>query len=192
MPKEIIRPADLPSKAHAERVLLPLALAIRDELAGRFPEYAERLRSLVFCVNPRLTRTLGRAQTKGHTVELSRVLAVPENEDHRSTTIRHELGHMVLPPGTGHGRPWKLLAPLFGYPPEATTDRLMVSARRPRRGYFHTCKRCGADEVFLSRTQSDNHVRMQTPEPGRLHGYYHRCRRGVHGLLSIERREVEV
>ncbi len=184
-----ILPRDMPSKKDAERILVPLAREIRDELAGRFPEHAARLREVVFLISPRMHRTLGRAYPGGFTVKLSRILAMPDNRAEAEDTIRHELGHMVLPPGTGHGLAWQALGRHFGYKATRYTDRLEVVARRPVRRRKHTCTRCGS-AAHLTIRKSNQHVDWRFQAPDSTYGFYHLCDDGKRGLLSTDYEEV--
>jgi predicted SprT family Zn-dependent metalloprotease len=170
---KIIRPHQLPTKLEAERLLLPIATRILDELRERFPEDV-RLEAAHFEVNQRLLTTLGRAQYASGLVDFSRVLAMPENSGIIEDTVRHELAHIAVGKGHGHGPVWKRKAAQYGADTTAAC-RVPVAARRPRERHVHLCLGCQG-EVLLTRQMSAKHI-------GRVkrYGYRYAYRHSVCG-----------
>ena len=106
------------------------------------------LRGVMFRLNGRLTTTAGMARHRRGApgiVDLSpKLFGQPEaTEAQAINTIRHEIAHIAVGPGHGHGPRWRSSARLIGC--DAKRCHTMAAARRVRRVAMVTleCSRCG-------------------------------------------------
>tara|TARA_R110000850_G_scaffold272752_3_gene408256 strand:+ start:5550 stop:6065 length:516 start_codon:yes stop_codon:yes gene_type:complete len=119
-------------------------------LAATTGENHERLLRARFQISNRMTSSGGTATVGGPNtglVKLSGPIFRDEanSEDDLRNTIRHELAHIAVGRGHGHGPVWKRMAKHLG----CTGDRChtMVTAQakaRPRFDWLLSCSSCGA------------------------------------------------
>ena len=107
------------------------ALAIREEVIQRFPEYATLLRGVRIRVSNRTTRALGVCRFKGgKPFEIVLSFAAyrhDENRDGLRNTILHEIAHAIAGHAAGHGYAWKMAAIKIGAKPERCGTTLEVN-----------------------------------------------------------------
>jgi predicted SprT family Zn-dependent metalloprotease len=137
--------------------------------ASALPDAAELERRAVECLrawrvvdtkvrvvwNPRLTTTAGRAFLRLGQIELNPTL-LRRAPDQLDTVLTHEAAHLAAfrlfgPNIPAHGRHWRSLMRLSGYPPDVTHKIPVRSSKRPRRRYVYLriCERCG-ERLLLS------------------------------------------
>jgi hypothetical protein len=107
------------------------ALAIREEVIQKFPEYLDLLRSVRIRVSNRTTQALGVCRFKGgKPYEIVLSFAAYKHDENRGglrNTMLHEIAHAIAGHAAGHGPVWRAAARKVGATPERCGTKLAVS-----------------------------------------------------------------
>lgn len=107
------------------------ALAIREEISQKFPEYLTLLRGIRIRVSNRTTRALGTCRSRGGVAfEIVISYAAFKHEENYSKlrdTVLHEIAHAIAGHKAGHGPAWKAIARKVGARPVRCSAALPVS-----------------------------------------------------------------
>ena len=106
------------------------ALAIREEIIQRFPEYKDLLRGVQIRVSNRTTKALGLCRFKAgkpHEIVLSFAAYQHDaNRDGLRNTMLHEIAHAIAGYQAAHGPTWRTVARQVGAKPERCGTKLAV------------------------------------------------------------------
>lgn len=144
-------------------------------------------------VNPRLTRSIGRARTNygnsGSMVEISaRVFAIPQNARVLPEVFLHEIAH-VATPGCGHDAVWQYAARAIGSVGSRLL-RLPAEPPTPRAPFVFRCS-CGRWEVQTRGTAAFTFAKLTAdPSAPPHHGAGPDCRGYVSFSDSLRRFDV--
>ena len=110
--------------------------------------------------NPKLKTSAGRYKRSSRVIELNMHL-LGNNPGHFEQTVAHELAHhiiqMIKPSCAAHGREWKQVMRLLGYPPDRTHNLEVEKTRHKVRAYA----KCGC-RVFAIKTRRFNKIMSGT------------------------------
>ena len=146
------RPTRLPSQRS------PAALSrLANGLLARLPPGRGRGRPVAVRFNPRLRTAAGRADGAARAIELNPRL-LDRHPEELVPTLVHELCHLAVGVGDGHGERWRGAMRALGFPPVAChqLDVAGLEARR-RRTWRWSCARCG--EIYLRRNRGARRFR---------------------------------
>jgi len=121
-----------------------------------------RLSRAYFEISNRLTTTAGKATVGGPNlgrIKLSgKIFADPRNsEADLRNTIRHEVAHIAVPQGSGHGPVWQRMAKLLGCTAERCHE--MAVQAKTRYNFEVSCSSCGhVLGVIRNRTTSARYL----------------------------------
>ena len=111
--------------------ILSTALAIREEIIQRFPEYTAVLRSAPFRVSTRTSTSLGICRFKGgkpFEIVLSfNAFQHDANASEFRDIVLHEMAHAIAGIRAGHGFAWQVVARRIGARTERTCGTLAIS-----------------------------------------------------------------
>ncbi len=128
--------------------LLKSARSIRDEVADRFPEYAETLKACTFRIWS-MSSCAGRAWPHMKLVKLSRSYYSCENNFARDfrDTVLHEMAH-ILTPGQNHNQNWKNVAIKIGCNGNRCHSLSLAQGyKKRRRLYYNVQCKCGVSKI---------------------------------------------
>ncbi len=126
----------------------PAALArLARWLLGRLATGGRRARPVSVWFNPRLRTAAGRADGRGRAIELNPRL-LDRHPEELVPTLVHELCHLAVGVGDGHGERWRRAMLALGFAP-TTCHRLDTTGleTRRRRTWSWRCGTCG--ETYL-------------------------------------------
>jgi predicted SprT family Zn-dependent metalloprotease len=119
------------------------ARRIRDELAKQFPQWKDKLWGMTFCLNTRMHTCAGRATYSTQLVELSEaIFSDPANFYGLDRTVRHEIAHLLVGKGHGHGRVWRAICLAIGGDGRRCHGFNVQRNRRQPRSETATCLTC--------------------------------------------------
>ena len=81
-------------------------------ITAKHPEWGRIIHPIVWTMNTRVRKVLGRAHLRSWSIELNYNYCMNSNDDSIYNTITHEIAHLVafhLYKDNGHGRMWKLV-----------------------------------------------------------------------------------
>lgn len=89
-------------------------------------------------------RRFGRCVFAGKRLQLSAPLTRLNDRAQVEDTIRHEIAHILVGPGKGHGWEWKQMCATTGADPTRCYDSASVD--QPAAPYYLCCSKCGKRE----------------------------------------------
>lgn len=114
------------------------------EVIDQFPEYEDLLQWVKVRINYRMRSCAGRAFHLYRRIDLNPNLLSAKSDQFRGTLL-HELAHLLVGPGHGHDRAWKVMCLKLGGTGERCHTMDCSNLRRKRAKVPARCERCGSE-----------------------------------------------